>query len=330
MDLTTGNVGKPPPTNVATRQSFVAPATNHDTESVLSPGSKDQNPTSGRFINLAEFKRKHPYEPTFLQAVEEMSLSLASLFQHPVRGAFYQNAFRIMLEPDRIISFKVPWTDDEGLLQINTGHRVEFNCAIGPYKGGLRFHPTVNVDILKSLAFEQMFKNALTGLPLGGGKGGSDFDPKGKSEGEILRFCVSFMTELHRYIGECTDVPAGDIGVGGRELGYMYGQYKRLTNRHGEGVLTGKPISIGGSFYRPEATGFGLVYIAKLAVEDILKSSLKNARCAISGSGNVAQYAAAKLIELGAKVITMSDSNGVLIFPDGMTHSDWEIIIQVS
>ena len=177
-------------------------------------------------FSLDELKSKHPNEPTFLQAVEEMSLSLASLFDHPSLGKFYQNAFRLMLEPDRIISFKVPWTDDNGVLQINTGYRVEFSSALGPYKGGLRFHPTVNLDILKSLAFEQMFKNALTGLPMGGGKGGSDFNPKGKSQGEVLRFCVSFMTELYRHIGESTDVPAGDIGVGGRELGYMYGQYK--------------------------------------------------------------------------------------------------------
>ena len=176
---------------------------------------------------LIDFKKKYSKEqPTFMQAVEEMSLSLSSLFSHPTKGQFYQNAFRIMLEPERIISFKVPWMDDNGTLQINTGHRVEFSSALGPYKGGLRFHPTVNIDVLKSLAFEQMFKNALTGLPLGGGKGGSDFDPKGKSQSEVLRFCVSFMTELHRYLGDCIDVPAGDIGVGGRELGYMYGQYK--------------------------------------------------------------------------------------------------------
>jgi glutamate dehydrogenase (NADP+) len=279
---------------------------------------------------LDGFKHKHPHEPTFLQAVDEMSLSLASLFSHPTKGSYYQNAFRIMLEPDRIISFKVPWMDDKGTLQINTGYRVEFSSALGPYKGGLRFHPTVNIDILKSLAFEQTFKNALTGLPMGGGKGGSDFDPKGKSQGEVLRFCVSFMTELHRYVGVSTDVPAGDIGVGGRELGYMYGQYKRLTNKHGEGVLTGKPITIGGSYYRPEATGFGLVYIAQLAIEDKLKSNLNGAKCVISGSGNVAQHAAKKLIELGAKVMTMSDSNGVLVFADGMTEEDWHIIAKVS
>ena len=198
--------------------------------------------------------------------------------------------------------------------------------ALGPYKGGLRFHPTVDEGILKFLGFEQIFKNSLTGLPLGGGKGGSDFDPKNKSDGEIRRFCQSFMTELYRHIGPSTDVPAGDIGVGGKEIGYMYGQYKRLTNRHGEGVLTGKSILFGGSHIRPEATGYGLVYISKIAIEKKLGKSLQGARCAVSGSGNVAQYAAQKLMQLGAKVITMSDSNGVLIFDDGMTEEDWKEI----
>ena len=198
--------------------------------------------------------------------------------------------------------------------------------ALGPYKGGLRFHPTVDEGILKFLGFEQIFKNSLTGLPMGGGKGGSDFDPKNKSDGEIRRFCQSFMTELYRHIGPSTDVPAGDIGVGGKEIGYMYGQYKRLTNRHGEGVLTGKSILFGGSHIRPEATGYGLVYISKIAIEKKLGKSLQGARCAVSGSGNVAQYAAQKLMQLGAKVITMSDSNGVLIFDDGMTEEDWKEI----
>lgn len=181
---------------------------------------------TSRTAMLDDFKKKHPNEPTFLQAVEEMALSLSSLFHHPTKGKYYQNAFRLMLEPERIITFRVPWVDDNGILQINTGYRVEFSSVLGPYKGGLRFHPSVNIDVLKSLAFEQMFKNALTGLPLGGGKGGSDFDPKGKSENEILRFCQSFMTELYRYLGDSTDVPAGDIGVSGKEIGYMYGQYK--------------------------------------------------------------------------------------------------------
>ena len=198
---------------------------------------------------------------------------------------------------------------------------------MGPYKGGLRFHPTVDEGILKFLGFEQMFKNALTGLPMGGGKGGSDFDPKGKSDAEVRRFCQSFMTELFRYIHPSTDVPAGDIGVGGREIGYMYGTYKRLTNKHGEGVLTGKSMLFGGSPFRPEATGYGLVYITKLAVEKQLDRSLVGMRCAVSGSGNVAQYASQKLIEFGAKVLTVSDSNGLLLFEDGMTTADFDMIM---
>jgi glutamate dehydrogenase (NADP+) len=200
--------------------------------------------------------------------------------------------------------------------------------VLGPFKGGLRFHPDVDEGILKFLGFEQMFKNALTGLPMGGGKGGSDFNPKGKSETEIRRFCVAFMTELFRYLHPSTDVPAGDIGVGGRELGYMYGQYKRLSNRHGEGVLTGKSLGFGGSPLRPEATGYGLVYMAQLAVEKRLGKSLKGMRCAVSGSGNVAQYASEKLLELEAKVLTVSDSNGVLVFEDGMTPEDLKIVME--
>lgn len=205
---------------------------------------------------------------------------------------------------------------------------MEFSSVLGPYKGGLRFHPTVDEGILKFLGFEQIFKNALTGLPLGGGKGGSDFDPKGKSEGEVRRFCQSFMTELFRYVGPERDVPAGDIGVGGREIGYLVGQYKRLTNLHGTGVLTGKSVNIGGSYFRPEATGYGLVYIAKLSIEDKLSGSLSGANCAISGSGNVAQYAAQKLLEYNANVVTISDSNGVLYFENGMTLDDWDIFVQ--
>jgi len=205
---------------------------------------------------------------------------------------------------------------------------LSWHSVLGPYKGGLRFHPTVDEGVLKFLGFEQIFKNALTGLPMGGGKGGSDFDPKGKSEGEVRRFCESFMSELFRYLHPSTDVPAGDIGVGSREIGYMYGQYKRLTNRHGEGILTGKSINFGGSPLRPEATGYGLVYMAKLAVEDKLKRPLKGMRCAVSGSGNVAQYAAQKLLQLGAKVITLSDSGGVLVFDNGMTEEDWTAVME--
>jgi glutamate dehydrogenase (NADP+) len=257
-----------------------------------------------------------------------MALSVAPLFDDPDNGDFYKRAFVAMTEPERTISFRVPWMDDDGNLRFNRGWRVEFSSVLGPYKGGLRFHPTVDVGVLKFLGFEQIFKNALTGLPMGGGKGGSDFDPKGKSDAEIRRFCESFMTELFRYLHPSTDVPAGDIGVGGREIGYMYGSYKRLTNKHGEGVLTGKSILFGGSPFRPEATGYGLVYITKLAVEKRLDRSLEGMRCAVSGSGNVAQYASQKLLEFGAKVITLSDSNGVLVFDDGMTQKDWETIVE--
>ena len=257
-----------------------------------------------------------------------MALSIEPLFSDPINGDFYKKAFLYLTEPERMISFHVPWMDDHGVQHVNRGWRVEFSSALGPYKGGLRFHPTVDDGILKFLGFEQIFKNALTGLPLGGGKGGSDFDPKGKSEGEIRRFCESFMTELCRYIDARTDVPAGDIGVGGREIGYMYGTYKRLSNMHGEGVLTGKSPLFGGIQLRPEATGFGTVYMAKNAIEDKLKLSLKGSRCAVSGSGNVAQYASKMLIQLGAKVICVSDSNGVLVFEDGMTNEDLDRIIE--
>lgn len=276
---------------------------------------------------LDDLRRKYPHQPTFLQAVQEMAMSVSSLFTDPEQGGFYQRAFLAMTEPERTISFRVPWEDDEGIMHFNRGWRVEFSSVLGPYKGGLRFHPSVDEGILKFLGFEQVFKNALTGLPMGGGKGGSDFNPKGKSEAEVRRFCISFMTELFRYLHPSTDVPAGDIGVGGREIGYMYGQYKRLSNRHGEGVLTGKSINFGGSPLRPEATGYGLVYITQLAVKERLGRSLEGMRCAVSGSGNVAQYASQKLLEFGAKVITMSDSNGSLVFEHGMTEEDWTKIM---
>jgi len=276
---------------------------------------------------LEDLKSKYQHQPVFLQAVEEMAVAIEPLFNDPEKGEFYKRAFILMTEPERTISFRVSWEDDSGNLIYNRGWRVEFNSALGPYKGGLRFHPTANEGILKFLGFEQIFKNALTGLPMGGGKGGSDFDPKGKSDAEVRRFCESFMTELSRHVGPSTDVPAGDIGVGGREIGFLYGQYKRITNRHGDCVLTGKSLLLGGSPIRPEATGYGLVYISKLVIEKQLGCSLNNARCAISGSGNVAQYAAQKLMQLGAKVITISDSNGVLIFDNGMTEDDWNEII---
>ena len=277
---------------------------------------------------LADLRSKYPHQPTFLQAVEEMALSLKDLFEDPIDGAFYQKAFAVMTEPERIISFRVPWMDDQGVMYYQRGWRVEFNSALGPYKGGLRFHPTVDEGVLKFLGFEQTFKNALlSGLGIGGGKGGSDFNPRGRSEAEIRRFCESFMTELFRYIHPSTDVPAGDIGVGGREIGYMYGQYKRLTNRHGEGVLTGKSLLFGGSPFRPEATGYGLVYMTKLAVEKQLGKSMENLRCAISGSGNVAQFAADKLLQFGSKVVSMSDSDGVLVFKDGLKREELDTIM---
>lgn len=279
------------------------------------------------FSFLDPLYQKYPNQPVFLQSVQEMAISLQSLFTDNDKGDFYKKAFLFMTEPERTIGFRVSWMDDKGNLRWNRGWRVEFNSALGPYKGGLRFHPTVDEGILKFLGFEQIFKNALLGLPLGGGKGGSDFDPKGKSEGEIRRFCESFMQELFRYLHPSTDVPAGDIGVGGREIGYMYGTYKKLTNKHGEGVLTGKSILFGGSPLRPEATGYGLVYIANIAIERNGKS-LIGANCAVSGSGNVAQYAAKKLMEFDARVVTMSDSGGVLVFKDGMTTEDWKVIVK--
>jgi len=291
----------------------------------LQKQSESQSDDKLYFLN--DLRRNYAHQPVFLQAVEEMAISLDPLFNDPDHGDFYRRAFVAMTEAERTINFRVSWMDDEGKLQVNRGWRVEFSSVLGPYKGGLRFHPTVDEGVLKFLGFEQIFKNALTGLPLGGGKGGSDFDPKGKSEGEVRRFCESFMTELYRYLHPSTDVPAGDIGVGGREIGYLYGQYKRLSNKHGTAVLTGKSLLFGGSHIRPEATGYGTVYIAKLAIEDKLNSYLKRSRCAISGSGNVSQYAAQKLLQFGAKVISMSDSNGVLVFEDGMTKKDLEVII---
>jgi glutamate dehydrogenase/leucine dehydrogenase len=232
-----------------------------------------------------------------------------------------------MVEPERVILFRVPWVDDKGEIQINKGYRIEMNSAIGPYKGGLRFHPTVNLGILKFLAFEQVFKNSLTTLPMGGGKGGSDFDPKGKSDNEVMRFCQSFMTELARHIGPDTDVPAGDIGVGGREIGYMFGQYKRLRNEF-TGVLTGKAIEWGGSLIRPEATGYGQVYFA----EEMLKTrgdSLQGKICTVSGSGNVAQFACEKATQLGGKVVTLSDSNGYIYDPKGIDKEKLSFIMHL-
>ena len=275
---------------------------------------------------MESVRAKNPAEPEFHQAVQEVADSLVLVFErHPE----YQSAkvLERMIEPERVIQFRVPWTDDQGEVQVNRGFRIEMNSAIGPYKGGLRFHPSVNQGILKFLAFEQVFKNSLTTLPMGGGKGGSDFDPKGRSDSEVMRFCQSFMTELHRHIGPNTDIPAGDIGVGGREIGYLFGQYKRLANEF-SGVLTGKGINWGGSLIRPEATGYGAVYFAKemLATR---KEDFAGKVCLISGSGNVAQFAAAKLIELGARPVTLSYSSGHIYDEKGITKEKLDFVMDL-
>lgn len=277
------------------------------------------------YINsvLNNLNLKYPHEQEFLQATEEVLSSLSKFIENHKKYEQYSILERIV-EPERIISFKVEWVDDSGKIQVNNGYRVQFNSAIGPYKGGLRFHPSVNQSVLKFLGFEQTFKNSLTGLPLGGGKGGSNFDPKGKSENEIMRFSQAFMNELFRHIGANIDVPAGDIGVGAREIGYMFGRYKKIANSF-EGVLTGKGIDWGGSHIRPEATGYGVVYFT----EEMLNhkgDSLKNKSILISGSGNVAQYTVEKAIELGANVITMSDSSGVIYDQDGIDEEKLEFI----
>ena len=260
-------------------------------------------------------KQKYASEPVFLQAVEEVLMTLQPLLDKVAKYEKYKILERIT-EPERIISFRVEWVDDKGEIQVNRGYRVQYNSAIGPYKGGLRFHPSVNLGILKFLGFEQIFKNSLTGLAIGGGKGGSDFDPKGKSETEVMRFCQAFMTELHRHIGATIDVPAGDIGVGGREVGYMFGQFKRLTRSY-EGVLTGKNLLFGGSLARTEATGYGAVYFAQNMLED-RGESLEGKVCAVSGAGNVATYCCEKLLQLGAKPVTVSDSRGMIYDPEGI------------
>ena len=265
---------------------------------------------------MAGIVAKNAGEPEFHQAVKEVAESLAEyIVMNPVLSKM--KVLERIAEPERVIIFRVPWLNDKGEIEINRGYRVQMNSAIGPYKGGIRFHPSVNLSILKFLAFEQTFKNSLTTLPMGGGKGGSDFDPKGKSDNEVMRFCQSFMTELQRHIGADTDVPAGDIGVGGREIGYLFGQYKRIRNEF-TGVLTGKSLNWGGSLIRPEATGYGCVYFAQnmLATRN---DGLQGKVCLVSGSGNVAQYTVEKLNELGAKAVTMSDSNGYVYDPDGIS-----------
>jgi len=275
---------------------------------------------------MASVKAKNPAEAEFLQAVEEVLDSLGPVLEkHPeyVEAKIVER----IVEPERVIMFRVPWVDDAGKVQVNRGFRVEFNSAIGPYKGGLRFHPSVNLGILKFLGFEQVFKNSLTTLPMGGGKGGSDFDPKGKSDNEVMHFCQSFMTELSRHIGPNTDVPAGDIGVGGREIGFLFGQYKRIKNAF-EGILTGKGINWGGSLIRPEATGYGTVYFA----EEALKTkgdSFDGKKVSVSGSGNVAQYATEKVIELGGKVVTLSDSSGFIVDEDGIDKEKLNFVFEL-
>ncbi|MCK6495482.1 NADP-specific glutamate dehydrogenase [bacterium] len=275
---------------------------------------------------LAQVAARNPSEPEFLQAVKEVLESLEPVI---VRHPKYQkyNILERISEPERVLMFRVPWMDDKGAIQVNRGFRIEFNSSIGPYKGGLRFHPTVNLGILKFLAFEQVFKNSLTSLAMGGGKGGSDFDPKGKSDNEVMRFCQSFMTELFRHIGPATDVPAGDIGVGGREIGFLFGQYKRLRNEF-TGVLTGKGLNWGGSLIRPEATGYGATYFAQemLATRN---DSLEGKTCLVSGSGNVAQYTIEKVNELGGRVVTLSDSNGTIYDPDGIDAEKLAFIMEL-
>jgi len=275
---------------------------------------------------IAEVKAKHPAQPEFHQAVQEVAESLDLVLErHPE----YRSAkvLERIIEPERVIIFRVPWLDDQGEVHINIGYRIEMNSAIGPYKGGLRFHPSVNLGILKFLAFEQVFKNSLTSLPMGGGKGGSDFDPKGKSDLKIMRFCQSFMSELFRHIGPNTDVPAGDIGVGGREIGYLFGQYKKLRNEF-TGVLTGKGLNWGGSLIRPEATGYGAVYFAAEMLST-KNETLEGKTCLVSGSGNVAQYTTEKILDLGGKVVTLSDSNGYIYDEEGIDREKLAYIMEL-
>src|SRR5213595_245199 len=275
---------------------------------------------------MGEVKAKNPAEPEFHQAVQEVIDSLTVVLeQHPEYR--HEKILQRIVEPERVIMFRVPWRDDRGNLHVNRGFRIQMNSAIGPYKGGLRFHPSVNLSILKFLAFEQVFKNSLTGLPMGGGKGGSDFDPKAKSDREVMRFCQSFMTELFRHVGPHTDVPAGDIGVGGREIGYLFGQYKRLANEF-TGVLTGKGLTWGGSLIRPEATGYGAVYFA----QEMLKTrneAVEGKVCTVSGAGNAAQFTVEKLLQCGAKPVSMSDSSGFIYDKNGITEEKLAFVMSI-
>jgi len=285
------------------------------------------SPVGGSFTDfMTRLRAKNPAEPEFHQAVQEVLESLEVVLErHPEYQA--GRVLDRLVEPERVIMFRVPWVDDQGDVRVNRGFRIEMNSAIGPYKGGLRFHPSVNLGILKFLAFEQVFKNSLTTLPMGGGKGGSDFDPKGKSDLEVMRFCQSLMTELFRHIGPDTDVPAGDIGVGGREIGYLFGQYKRLRNEF-TGVLTGKGLNWGGSLIRPEATGYGCVYFAAEML-GTREEDLKGKTCLVSGSGNVAQFATEKLLDLGAKPVTLSDSNGHIYDEAGIDRERLAFVMQL-
>ena len=275
---------------------------------------------------IAEVKAKNPAEPEFHQAVQEVAESLDVMLE---KRPEYRTAkiLERIIEPERVMMFRVPWQDDRGNFRVNRGFRIQMNSAIGPYKGGLRFHPSVNLGILKFLAFEQVFKNSLTTLPMGGGKGGSDFDPKGKSDNEVMRFCQSFMTELFRHIGPDTDVPAGDIGVGGREIGFLFGQYRRLRNEF-TGVLTGKGLNWGGSLIRPEATGYGAVYFASEML-GTRSQSIEGKICLVSGSGNVSQYTVEKILQLGGKVVTLSDSNGYVYDEAGITKEKLEFVLDL-
>jgi glutamate dehydrogenase (NADP+) len=275
---------------------------------------------------MAEVKAKNPNEPEFHQAVQEVLESLTLVMERYPEYRFAKILERIV-EPERVIMFRVPWMDDQGGIHINRGFRIEMNSAIGPYKGGLRFHPSVNIGILKFLAFEQVFKNSLTTLPMGGGKGGSDFDPKGKSDNEVMRFCQSLMNELYRHIGPDTDVPAGDIGVGGREIGYLFGQYKKLKNEF-TGVLTGKGLNWGGSLIRPEATGYGAVYFASEMLTT-RRESLEGKICLVSGSGNVAQYTVEKINQLGGKAVTLSDSSGYVYDQEGIDNKKLKFVMEL-
>ena len=291
-------------------------------------GYRLQEVKMSTFVNslMAEVKAKNPSEPEFYQAVEEVAMSLELVLEKHMEYRAAKILERI-IEPERVIMFRVPWIDDQGDVQYNRGFRIEMNSAIGPYKGGLRFHPSVNLSILKFLGFEQVFKNSLTSLPMGGGKGGSDFDPKGKSDNEVMRFCQSFMSELFRHIGPNTDIPAGDIGVGGREIGYLFGQYKRLCNEF-TGVLTGKGLNWGGSLIRPEATGYGAVYFAAEML-GTKNETMEGKICLVSGSGNVAQYTVEKILDLGGKPVTLSDSNGYIYDEEGINKEKLQFVFDL-